>query len=140
VQDIKENRGYEAADVNGNGFIEQNEAGFLNIGFDHNTDYEYLEHKIIKAHASIGARTYQKYSDTMDYKNGGQILTNQSLKFENTIENELQHTLNLDKDKNGVISLKEGLVEFSNGATVEDALISAVQVNHEAWIVHDEPV
>ena len=135
VQDIKINRGYENADANGNGYIEDDEKGELNVGFDHNTDYDYLGEKIVSAHTAVGARKYQKYSDTQDYLNPTNILHNQSLKFKDTIEKELSHTLKLDKDKDGTITLKEGLEDFTHSNNnVENYLVEKVKSNHNTWV------
>ena len=143
--DIKENRGYEKADVNGNGFIDKNEEGNLNIGFDHNTKYNYLGDKIDYIQASVGEKKYQKYSDTNDGRRSSMdssytpkdILDYQSLKFKNSIEKELSHTLELDKDKDGTITLKEGQADFTpKGENTESFLIEKVKWNHDRWVEH----
>lgn len=135
VQDIKVNRGYEKADINGNGFIEEDEQGELNIGFEHQTDYDYLGEKIVSVRASVGAKQYEKYFNTDDNFNRTNILNNQALEFENTIEKELSHTIKLDKDKDGTITLKEGLEEFtSKDKTVESLLAKKAKHNHDAWV------
>jgi len=137
VQDIKVNRGYEKADKNGNGLIDKKEQGDLNIGFDHHTDYDYLGEKIVTAHTAVGAKTYEKYSHTGDslepkYRN---VMSNQSLNFGNTIEKELSHTLELDKDKDGTITLKEGLVDLTpKNTSVEEFLVKKVKWDHDEWV------
>jgi len=143
--DIKKNRGYEKADVNANGRIDKNEEGNLNIGFDHNTKYDYLGDKIDYIHTYVGERKYQKYSDTMDGMRSSMetaytpndILDFQSLKFENSIEKELSHTLELDKDKDGTITLKEGQADFTpKGKNAESYLIEKIKWNHNRWVEH----
>jgi len=135
VQDIKENRGYEKADVNGNGRIDKDEEGDLNIGFDHHTDYDYLAEKIVTAHTFVGERIYQKFSDTMDMKNSTNIMNSQALKFEDTIENELGNTIELDKDKDGTITLREGMVDFTpKNKDIEEHLVDKVKNDHDAWV------
>ncbi len=134
--DIKENRGYEKADINADGIIDYHEDDNLNVGFDHNTDYEYLAQKIVTAHSFVGKRTYQKFSDTSDHLNSSNILNNQALKFKNTIEKELIHTIKLDKDKDGTITLKEGMVDFTpKDKSVEKHLVDNIQSNHGAWVI-----
>lgn len=141
VQDIKENRGYEKADANGNGFIEENEQGELNIGFDHHSDYDYLGEKIVSAHTAVGGKTYQKFSHTGDSVGTTTPLVNQALKFENTIEKELSHTIKLDKDKDGTIALKEGLEDFtSSEQSVEELVASKTKINHDAWVTNSDIV
>jgi len=135
VQDIKINRGYDEADLNGNGIIEKNEQGELKIGFDHNSDYDYLDMKIVTAHNSVGTRTYQKYSDTTNANNPVNILNTQALKVKDTIEKALEQSINFDKDKDGIITLKEGLEDFAhNGNSIEEEILQKTQESHKAWV------
>lgn len=135
VLDIKENRGYEKADANGDGRVDKDEEGDLNVAFDHHSDYDYLGEKIVTAHTYVGERTYQKFSDTRDYSNNSNIINNQVLKFENTIEKELGNTIKLDKDKDGTITLKEGMVDFTpKDKALDEHLVDTVKENHDAWV------
>ena len=135
VQDIKVNRGYEKADMNGNGFIEENEQGDLTVAFDHHTDYDYLGEKIVSAHTAVGAKKYQTYFDAHESLGKSNILNTPSLKFEDTIEKELSHTIKLDKDKDGIITLKEGLEDFTpKNKTVEKFLVEQTKKDHDKWV------
>jgi len=135
--DIKENRGYEKADINADGIVDQHESNNLNVGFDHSTDYEYLASKIVTAHSFVGNRTYQKFSDTSDRFSLTGVLSNQALNFKNTIEKELSYTIKLDKDKNGTITLKEGMVDFTpKDKSVENHLVDKIQRAHDTWVRH----
>ncbi|WP_024954558.1 hypothetical protein [Sulfurospirillum arcachonense] len=141
VLEIKEDRGYEKADVNADGIVDENEDDNLNVGFEHYTDYEYLGEKIVTAHSFVGERTYQKFSDTADNNNLTSILNNQALEFENTIEKELAHTIELDKDKDGTITLKEGMVDFTpKDKDVEKHLADKVKQDHDKWVSNENIV
>lgn len=144
--DIRENRGYERADANGNGIIEKAEEGDLNIGFDHHSDYDYLQHDIVNLHGAVGARNYMKYADTLDHANIGsglkapQEFNTQVLSFKKSIEKELGHTLLVDTDSNGSITLREGLQDKALGQKPIDALLKEqVKSAHEAWINKEHP-
>ena len=152
VMDIKDNRGYEKADANGNGVIDGNEAGELNISFDRHTDYSYLGEKIVSTNTNItGKRTYLKYSKTGDYSNEKYkrehpedknykdmkdgILRTQTLKFKNTIRDELAHTIKLDKNKDGTITLEEGLEDYvPKGENLKTHFINKTESSHLAWV------
>ncbi|MFT5661738.1 MAG: hypothetical protein ACI9TV_002385 [Sulfurimonas sp.] len=141
VQDIKVNRGYEKADVNGNGYIEKDEQDELNVSFERSTDYTYLGEKIVTANTAIGAKTYQKYGYTNNALDKANILNTSSLMFENTIEKELSHTLQLDKDKDGTITLREGLEDFTPpDISVDTALTRKVKINHDRWVFDNDIV
>ncbi|MDD3342895.1 MAG: hypothetical protein PHR87_04895 [Sulfurospirillaceae bacterium] len=141
VSDIKENRGYEKADKNGNGIIDKGEQDDLNIGFDRQSDYDYLGEKIVAARTSVGKRNYLKYSDTADSHKAGDVLSNQALKFRNTIEKELAHTIEMDQDKDGTITLKEGLVDFTPPKkSVENFLVEKMKSFHDEWVIQSNIV
>ncbi|SFP96657.1 hypothetical protein [Hydrogenimonas thermophila] len=141
-QDIKYSRGYEKADLNKNGRIDENEKGDLKIGFDRTTYYDYLGDKIVSANLKADGLKYQKYSETLDLPNeergGLNSIASKALKYEKTIEKELNHTLKLDKDKDGVVTLKEGLVDFTaKNQSVEERVVEDIKIRHEDMIRRD---
>lgn len=141
VEDIKINRGYEEADADGNGYISEFESGDLNVAFDRNTDYDYLGEKIVTARSSVGANNYQKFANTSDYEQGGDITNAHVLKFKNTIEKELSHTINLDKDKDGTITLKEGLADYTlKDKNIEETFANRIKWNHDHWVINSDIV
>ena len=138
--DIKENRGYDQADKDGNGFINEAEKDNLRVAFDHKTEYSYLKRKVVEVKTAVGDRTYQKLGDTTDKITNPDAISTRSAKFENTVEKELSHTLKLDKDKDGSITLEETLVDFTpKDTTVKDNLIKVSTEEHIAWINKEHP-
>lgn len=110
-------RGYLRADKDNNGIIEGSEQGHLKVGFERLYDYGYVGEKVTESNLSMSGKAYQSYADTTDFRNqqSGQsqssLLYRQSLDFGDTIEKELRHTLKTDRDLDGKITLKEGLLE-----------------------------
>ncbi len=146
LYDIAHTRGYADADADGNGKIEAGEKGALALGFDHRTEYDYLGEKVTALRSATASR-YHKYSDTQDFMNkqGGLaapgVLQTQVLDFEDTVEKELSHTIRMDKDMNGTVSLQEGLEDKSSGSEpLRQHLIAKAGIEHTAWINHTEPL
>ncbi len=118
--DIANRRGYTAADTDKNGKIEGSERENLRVGFERDFDYDYIGEKIVNAHSYIAGETYMKYSDTLDFLNeeeglGGTYIFNQTLGFEETIEEELDVALQSDKNGDKIITLQEGLSYKAGG-------------------------
>lgn len=134
VLDIKQNRGYEEADANGDGVIGADEKGDLKVGFTQKSNYSYLAKDIVDANTRVTA-TYTKLSE-LDANDRTQALySQQTLKFQNSVEKELAHTLKLDKDKDGTVTLEEGLKDFTPPeADVATGFLAQVQTDHNAWI------
>lgn len=127
MQDIRENRNYDKADADGNGRIEGLEAQALTIGFERHRDYDYIGEKLVQVNAGMGGDAYQSLGRTPDahhlfktddenakdkaqgytYKRSASV--SQYTSFENTIEKELDHTLQMDANLDGIVTLDEGL-------------------------------
>jgi len=145
VLEIKKNRGYEEADKNNDGFINDKEKGDLRVAFEHRTDYDYLDEKTINIRSIAGEKIYQKFSHTEESRrtDGTQntIIKSQTLKFGNSVENELSHTLRLDENKDGTITLREGLEDYTpEDKTVDEHLAKSVYNSHMHWIYDDRLV
>jgi len=134
VLDIKKNRGYEQADKNADGVINTEEQGELSVGFKVYSEYEYLAKKIVTAQSSV-EKNYQKLSELGEVAQGDPLYQKQKLHFENSVEKELGHTVMLDADKDGVVTLKEGLEDFiPEDKTLEESFAAQVSQKHLAWI------
>ncbi len=149
MKDIRENRNYDEADADKNGRIEGNEAKALTIAFERQNDYEYIGKKLVKVNSLMGEEdSYQSLGSSgdaghlfetddekaenkkMGYTYTRNITSSQYTKFENTVEKELDHTLQMDADLNGVVTLDEGLRdEF--GKDYRQKIIDTTQEFHE---------
>ena len=126
MQNIRENRNYDKADADRNGKIEGDEAQALTIAFERQTDYDYLGKKLVQINAVMGAN-YQSLGRSADahhlfetdkektqseaagYTYKRNAITSQYTKFEKTVEKELDHTLQMDANLDGTVTLDEGL-------------------------------
>jgi hypothetical protein len=148
MKDIRENRNYDKADADGNGQIEGNEAQALTIAFERQRDYDYIGEKLVHVNAGMGGDSYQSLGRSDDahhlfetgkekaenkakgYTYKRDISSSQYTKFENTVEKELDHTLQMDADLNGTVTLDEGLRdEF--GKDYRQKIIDDTQKFHE---------
>lgn len=140
MDNIKTERHYAKSDTNGNGLIEGDEAKTLNIGFERQGDYDYIGKKIVKINFSTG-ENYQELGRTSsslfaDKEESSQLQTKRTasnanyIQFENSIEKELEHTLKMDADLNGTVTLEEGLSdEF--GKDYRKKVISEMEEFHK---------
>ena len=121
LENIRTDRNYSKADADGNGLIQGEEAKMLTIGFARKTNYDYLGKKVTQIRLGMG-ETYQELGQTPDarslflskeeqktdsYKRS--VTYAQYLSFENSVEKELNHTLETDTNLDGKITLDEGL-------------------------------
>ncbi|MBE0496301.1 MAG: hypothetical protein IBX45_07805 [Campylobacterales bacterium] len=140
LKEIVHTRGYGEADGNKDGTIDESEQHALRLGFDHDVVYEHAGEDVTAINTSVGARRYQAYGDTFNARNPTDIITTQALAFKRTAYEELNHTIDLDQDKNGAVSLEEGLATYANeDKNVHETLTSAVQNAHRVWINQDNP-
>ncbi len=121
LHNIAIDRNYAASDADGNGSIEKAEAKTLTIGFERQTDYDYIGKKVVKINLGSGVRyrsldvTPDAHSLFTDEDKKGRQSTKSSatsaqyLTFENSIEKELEHTLTMDANFDGKVTLEEGL-------------------------------
>lgn len=154
MQNIREDRSYEKADADRNGRIEGNEAQVLTIGFERQKDYDYIGKKLVQINEVMGAN-YQSLGRTPDahhlfetdkekaenkkmgYTYTRNIDSSQHTKFENTIEKELDHTIQMDANLDGTVTLSEGLSdEFGSNYTQQ--IIDNTQKFHEK-LLYDHP-
>lgn len=113
MQNIRTDRNYTKADADGNGLIEGYEASSLTIGFKRQTNYDYIGKKVVKINLGIGAN-YQSLlmnEDEKEFEDKRDATFSQNAQFENSIEKELDHTLKMDADLNGTVTLDESLSE-----------------------------
>lgn len=155
MKDIRDNRNYDEADVDKNGKIEGDEAQALTIGFERQKDYDYIGKKLAKVNVGIGGDSYQSLGRTPDaqhlfetaeekaknkatgYAYKRDISSSQYTSFENTVEKELDHTLQMDADLNGAVTLNEALKdEF--GKDYRQKIIDDTQEFHER-LLHERP-
>ncbi|NCB82414.1 MAG: hypothetical protein EOM38_08420 [Bacilli bacterium] len=119
VHNINIDRNYAKSDLDGNGLVEGDEAKTLKIGFERQSDYDYIGQKIVKINFNAG-ENYQELGRTSpslfaDKEAKSHVQTNRTatnthyLQFENSLDKELEHTLKMDEDLDGTISLEEGL-------------------------------
>lgn len=147
MQNIKMDRNYSKSDADGNGLIEGDEAKTLTIGYARQTNYDYIGKKLVKINLSVG----EKYQDMehvaaplfMDKNEKLQFQTKRSatnanyIQFENSVEKELDHTIQMDIDLNGTVTLKEGLTdEF--GKDYRKKVISDTEKFHTD-LLYDHP-
>lgn len=154
MQNIRQNRNYDKADSDGNGLIEGNEAQALTIGFERQNDYDYIGKKLVQVNAVMGAN-YQSLGRSADahhlfetdkekaenkaqgYTYHRTITTSQYTKFENSVDKELDHTLKMDANLDGTVTLSEGLSdEF--GSNYRQQIIDDTQAFHEDML-EDHP-
>jgi hypothetical protein len=138
--DIAQTRGYVQADSNGNGKIDEDEVRELKVGYNKRYTYDYLENKIESIGTNV-TQTYVRYGDTMEFRNkeagiSGGFLNGQSLNFEKSIEEELSRTLTMDKNSDGIVTLREGLEDkkLAKKVTLDSYLIQKTQQDHDAWL------
>jgi len=154
MQNIREDRNYDKADTDENGRIEGSEAKELTIAFERQRDYDYIGKKLVQVNAVMGAN-YQSLGRTPDahhlfetdkekaenkaqgYVYKRDISSSQYTKFENTVEKELDHTLQMDENLDGTVTLDEGLSdEF--GPNYRQKIIDDTQELHED-LLEDHP-
>jgi hypothetical protein len=137
MQNIRVDRSYDKADADRNGKIDGDEAKDLTIAFERQRDYDYIGKKLVQVNAVMGAN-YQSLGRTPDahhlfetdntYRRN--ITTSQYTKFENTVEKELDHTLQMDTNLDGTVTLAEGLSnEF--GPNFRQQIINDTQEFHK---------
>ncbi len=138
MQEIRHNRNYDKADVDGNGLIEGDEIKNLTIGFERQNDYDYLGKKLVTINTGIGMR-YQSLGRTPDAahlfandveRSSDSALFSQYARFENSIEKELNHTLQMDADLDGIVTLDETLKD-KFGIKYHQNVITSMQKFHE---------
>lgn len=134
ILDIKEKRGYEKADANGDGVIGANEQENLKVGFEQKSEYSYVGKQIIDVQTQV-KESYKKLSDLKENEQSGALYYKQTLKFEKSVEKELARTISLDKDKDGTITLEEGLGDYvAENEELHASFVAQVQIDHTAWI------
>lgn len=149
MQNIRQDRSYDKADTDGNGRIEGNEVQGLTIAFERQRDYDYLGKKLVQVNAVMGAnhkslgRTTDFFesdkdkSETQNVTNQRNAITSQYTQFENSVEKELDHTLQMDANLDGTVTLDEGLQdEF--GPNYRQKIIDDTQEFHED-LLEDHP-
>jgi hypothetical protein len=154
MQNIRADRSYDKADADRNGKIEGDEAKDLTIAFERQKDYDYIGKKLVQVNAVMGAN-YQSLGRSADahnlfatdkeksedkekgYTYTRNIDSSQYTKFENSIEKELDHTLQMDANLDGTVTLAEGLQdEFGSNYTQQ--IIDNTQEFHED-LLEDHP-
>jgi hypothetical protein len=147
MQNIRTDRSYDKADADRNGKIEGNEAQDLTIAFERQRDYDYIGEKLVQINLGMGDN-YQRLGRSgdahhlfetdkektknkeMGYTYTRDIASSQYTKFENTIEKELDHTLQMDANLDGTVTLAEGLSdEF--GSNYRQQIIDDTQAFHD---------
>lgn len=147
MKNIKIDRNYDKADADRNGKIEGDEAQNLTIAFERQRDYDYIGKKLVQVNAVMGAN-YQSLGRSADahplfetdkeksedkaqgYTYQRNITTSQYTKFENTVEKELDHTLKMDANLDGTVTMAEGLSdEF--GSNYRQQIIDDTQAFHD---------
>lgn len=123
LHNIAIDRNYAASDTDGNGLIEKDEAKTLTIGFERQTNYDYIGKKLVKISLGSGAHyraldltpdAHSLFVDTeaSEQQNGkSSAASAQYVAFENSIEKELEHTLMMDTNLDGKVTLEEGLLD-----------------------------
>lgn len=141
LKEINHNRGYVKADTNKDGLIDENEEKSLNIGFDRKSVYEYLGEDVTSVGTSLQGRKYQAYGDTFNANNSVDIVTTQALKFKSSAYAELLHTIKMDDNKDGKVTLEEGLKEFvPKNKETHEYLAQKIRQAHLEWIHLKDPV
>lgn len=151
LEDIRKARNYEKADADGNGRIEGDERKELRIGFERNGDYDYLGKKLVEVNLGTGD-TYRKLGDTPDaahlfytdeereqyekmgYEHKRTALGLQYDRFETSVEKELEHTLMMDRDLDGTVTLEEKMIDEYGGKNYRTAILRNVQGQHDRML------
>ena len=132
MQNIRTDRNYTKADADGNGLIEGDEASSLTIGFERQTNYDYIGKKVVKINLSSGAN-YQSLPVGAGEKEFGyhrDATFSENAQFENSVEKELDHTIQMDADLNGTVTLDESLSE-EFGPNYRKDVITGMKEFHE---------
>ncbi|MDD5053694.1 MAG: hypothetical protein PHO27_13240 [Sulfuricurvum sp.] len=137
MKNININRNYGKADTDGNGRIDGKEAQSLTIAFERQRDYDYLGKKLVQVNAvmgvnyqSLGCAPDAQHLFEIDNTYHRNITTSQYTKFENTVEKELDHTLQMDANLDGTVTMAEGLSdEF--GSNYRQQIIADTQGFHD---------
>jgi hypothetical protein len=154
MQNIRVDRSYDKADADRNGKIEGDEAKDLTIAFERQKDYDYIGKKLVQINEVMG-ENYQRLGRSgdahhlfetnkekaenkkMGYTYTRNIDSSQYTKFENSVEKELDHTLQMDANLDGTVTLAEGLSdEFGSNYTQQ--IIDNTQKFHEK-LLYDHP-
>ncbi|NOQ30719.1 MAG: hypothetical protein GQ570_06315 [Helicobacteraceae bacterium] len=143
LNDITNKRNYSEADGNGDGKISNTESLELNAGFENVIEYNYLSNKITDANRGV-TNSYASLKDTAGYevvndevKKEAHINVLTSINFEDSIEKELNNTINMDEDLDGTITAKEGF-EDQFGENYLDLIQTSMQRGHDAYLL-DNP-
>jgi len=140
LQNIQIDRNYTKSDVDGNGLIEGDEAKTLAIGFERPLNYDYIGKKIVKINLDTGknyreleraaSKLFADKDEKLEFQTKRKASNANYIQFENSIEKELEHTLKMDTDLNGKVSLDEGLTnEF--GKDYRKTVISDIEEDHQ---------
>lgn len=140
MQNITTDRNYTKSDVNGNGLIEGDEEKTLKVGFVRNTDYDYIGKKVVKINLNVVAN-YEELgvsapSASKENDETEELQSKQSSKpdpkpfFENSVEKELQHTLKMDTNLDGVVSLEESIEDQAEGSDYRKKIITSIEKDH----------
>ena len=141
LKEINHNRGYMEADVDKNGVIDNSEQNSLHIGFDRQTVYEHAGEDVTSVGTRVGARRYQAYGDTYNANNPTDTITTQALKFKSTAHEELLYTIKMDENKDGIVTLEEGLEEFvPSREELHEHLVQKIKQAHLQWIRMENPI
>ena len=132
MQNIRTDRNYTKADADGNGLIEGDEANSLTIKFESQTNYDYIGKKVVKINLVAGAN-YQSLllsEDEKEFGDNRNIAFFDNAQYENSVEKELDHTIQMDTDLNGTVTLDESLSDES-GPDYRKDVITSIKEFHE---------
>jgi hypothetical protein len=143
LQNITTDRSYTKSDADGNGFIEGDEAKTLTIGFERHNNYDYIGKKVVKINLDTGAKykelgraapdLFKGKEAKLDFQVKRSATDANYIQFENSVEKELDHTIQMDVDMNGTVTLKEGLSdEF--GKDYQQKVISEMDESHQKFL------
>lgn len=134
MQNITVDRGYTKSDVDGNGLIEGDEDQTLTIGLVANTDYDYIGKKVVKINLNVVANYEARSASVPSASKDKDEEEATKPFFENSVEKALQHTLKMDENLDGVVSLEESLKDAAEGADYRKKIITGIEKDHRDFL------
>jgi len=134
MQNIAVDRGYTKSDVDGNGLIEGDEDKTLTIGLVVNTDYDYIGKKVVKINLNVVANNEARSASIPSASNDKDEEDTSKPFFENSVEKALQHTLKMDENLDGVVSLEESLKDAAEGTDYRKKIITGIEKDHRDFL------
>lgn len=130
MQNITTDRNYAKSDIDGNGLIEGDEAKTLTVGLVGNTNYDYIGKKVVKINLNVVANYEELGASAPSASKDKDEEEATKPFFENSVEKALQHTLQMDINLDGAVSLEESLKDQAEGTDYRKKIITDIEEFH----------